>query len=460
VLRRGRPEAQDLALEHAAPPLAVEGHAAVGRGMPALPAAEVDSRGVPDLRLLPRPPGHRGLTTSTGTAPAPDPLSTSGTTRPAPPVRVALDLLGGDGLPEQVAAVVVEGALRALAADPGLAITLVGPPAVAATALAAAGAAPGAVAIAAATQVVGMDEDPARAVRAKRDATVRVAARLVRDGEADACCSLGSTGAAMAAALFTLGRLPGVTRPALALTLPSSGGPVVFLDAGAGTEAGVDLLVQFALAGVALARVRLGLADPRVGLLSVGEEPGKGDLLRKQAYDALAALSHEVGGPLRFVGNVEGSDVPLGDRVDVVVTDGFTGNVLIKGMEGAVQAVARRLAEALTATPERREAGRTVLSVFAGLASEMGAEGLGGGVLLGVKGVVVVGHGSSSPLAVASALAAAAQAAREGLVPGVAAAFADLVARRRQAAGLPPTPATPPAGVDSPTAPVDAEVSP
>jgi len=347
-------------------------------------------------------------------------------------VRVALDLLGGDGSHEQVARVVAEGALLARADDPEVAVTLVGPTELARAALASLGADPDGFALVPASQAVGMGEDPARAVRAKRDATVRVAARLVRDGEADACCSVGPTGAAMAAALFTLGRLPGVTRPALALTLPSPDGTVVFLDAGAGTDAGTDLLVQYALAGTALAQVRLGIARPRVGLLTVGEEPGKGDALRKDAYAALAALGEEAGGPLRFIGNVEGSDVPLGGRADVIVTDGHTGNVLLKGLEGAVQAVTRGLAEAATATDERRAAARVLLPAFAELAARFGAEVQGGGVLLGVQGVVVVGHGSSSPRAVASAVAAAAQAAREGLVPRVAAALADLVARRRR----------------------------
>ena len=351
------------------------------------------------------------------------------------PVRVAVDLLGGDGTPEQVAARVVQGVVLALADDPALAVTLVGPREVARAALTAAGASPDACVLAVASELVHMDEEPARAVRAKRDATVRVAARLVRDGDADACCSVGSTGAAVAAALFTLGRLPGVTRPALALTLPCPRGPVVFLDAGAGTEAGVDLLVQFALTGAALARVRLGLARPRVGLLTIGQEPGKGDQLRKDTFEALTALSADEGGPLHFIGNVEGSDVPLGGTADVIVTDGFTGNVLLKGLEGAVQTVTLGLAEVATASPERRAAAKALLPAFAELAARFGAESQGGGVLLGVAGVVVVGHGSSSPRAVASAVAAAAHAAREGLVPGVTAAIADLVARRRQAAG-------------------------
>ena len=210
-------------------------------------------------------------------------------------------------------------------------MTLVGPVDVAGRLLAERGAT-GRFRLVAASQLVGMDEDPARAVRAKRDATVRVATSLVRDGEADAVVSVGSTGAALAAAVFTLSRLHGTSRPCLAAVVPAKAGPVVLLDAGATTEASPELLAQFALAGVAFAQVRLGLPEPRVGLLTNGEEHGKGDPLRKAAYDALAAL------PVEFIGNVEGNDVPLGGKADVVVTDGFTGNVLLKGLEGATRA--------------------------------------------------------------------------------------------------------------------------
>ena len=335
--------------------------------------------------------------------------------------RVALDLLGGDHAPEAV----VDGALLAVDRDPGLEVVLVGPVELAGSLLADRGAV-GRFRLVAASQVVGMDEDPARAVRAKRDATVRVAARLVRDGGvagADAMVSVGSTGAALAAALFTLGRIRGVSRPALAAVIPAKAGPLVFLDAGAGVDATCEQLVQFALAGAAFAEVRLGLAAPRVGLLSIGEETGKGDELRKAAHAALAAL------PLDFVGNVEGSDVPYGGRADVVVTDGFTGNVLAKGLEGAAAMLREVLGEALTATPERAAVAELLLPALDEATAGMSADQLGGAVLLGVKGVVVVGHGASSPDGVASCLAVAAQAAREGLVPRIGAALGDLLDR-------------------------------
>ncbi len=344
-------------------------------------------------------------------------MSTPSASEPAP-VRVALDLLGGDHAPGAV----LDGALLAADEQPDVEIVLVGPPDVAASLLTERGRAADAFAVAPASEVVGMDEEPLRAVRAKRDATVRVAARLVRDGRADATVSVGATGASLAAAVFALGRVRGVTRPAIALVVPASRGPVVLLDAGANVDCTPDQLVQFALAGSAFAQVALDIAEPRVGLLNIGEEPGKGDQLRRAAYDDLARL------PIRFVGNVEGRDVATGDGADVVVTDGFTGNVLLKGIEGAFAMVA---AGVDAASPGARDLECAL--------DRLQPERLGGAMLLGVDGVAVVGHGASSPRAVASCVGLAARAVREGLVPRVGAAIADLVARRRAAAGLPPS---------------------
>ena len=312
-------------------------------------------------------------------------------------MRVAVDLLGGDHAPD----VVVDGALQAVAQrEPGeLQVILVGPPADAERLLAARGR-PGALPVVAAHEVVGMAEDPARAVRRKRDATVRVAARLVRDGAADAMVSVGSTGAAMAAAVFSLQRLPGVSRPPLAVLVPSAGGPLVLLDVGSTVDASADQLAQHALAGAAYATVRLGLARPRVGLLSNGSEPGKGDSLRREAYGLLSGLLAEL--PVEFVGNVEGHDVSRGGAADVVVTDGFTGNVVLKALEGA---------GAVTDAPA-------------------------GAVLLGVAGVVVIGHGASSAADVAACIDVAARAVTDDLAGRTADALAGLVARRRAEAGF------------------------
>lgn len=335
----------------------------------------------------------------------------------ARPERVALDLLGGDRAPD----VVVEGAVLAATERPDLRVVLVGPPDVAGRLLAAHDATD-LVDVVAASEAVAMGEDPVRAVRAKRDATVRVAARLVRDGLADATVSVGSTGAAVVAAVFTFGRLPGVTRPALAVTIPAEAGPVVLLDAGASTDCTADLLAQFALTGAAFARARLGIADPRVGLLSIGTEPGKGDALRKEAFTLLAGL------PVQFVGNVESSAVTAGGVADVVVADGFTGNVLLKGIEG-LWALTRSLVSGSLPDPA------AALSALDPLAPERF-----GGVLLGVDGVAVIGHGASGPRAVATCVTLAADVARDRLVPRVAQAVADLVVRHRRAAGLASTP--------------------
>jgi glycerol-3-phosphate acyltransferase PlsX len=331
-----------------------------------------------------------------------------------PAVRVAVDLLGGDSAPVAV----IDGALLVAEEQPGVQVVLVGPPDVAACLLAERGAA-GRFEVVAASQVVGMHEEPARAVRSKRDATVRVAARLVRDGAADAVVSIGSTGALLAAAVFTVGRLRGIARPALAVVIPARAGPLVFLDVGASADATPALLAQFALAGAALAQVRL---------LTIGEESGKGDVLRKQADALLAAL------PVRYVGSVEGRDVPHGGVADVVVTDGFTGNVLAKGLEGAASMLTEVLCEAFTSTPERRAAAGELLPVLFEVTDRMSPDAFGGGFLLGVKGVCVAGHGASSPRAVASCVAVAAQAVREGLIPRLTEALGALVDRHANVA--------------------------
>ena len=353
---------------------------------------------------------------------AADPARPGGTSQ-----TVAVDLLGGDLAPE----VVVDGALLALDGRTDLAVTLVGPPEVAGPLLAARGH-PERLGVVAARQAIGMDEDPVRAVRSRRDATVRVASRLVRDGAADATVSIGSTGAALAAAVFTLGRLPGVTRPSLALIVDGLDGSLVFLDAGANTECGADLLAQFALSGSAYASVALGVDRPRVGLLTIGTEPGKGDAVRKDAHEVLSEL------PIDFAGNVEPDVLPFGGGVDVVVTDGFSGNLLLKGVEAAVLAMQRQaLAELTAVVPALDETSATLLARALGrAAARYRPESRGGAILLGVDGVSVVGHGSSSPAAVAACIGMAAEAARGGLVPRLRTALDQLITSRRLRAGL------------------------
>jgi glycerol-3-phosphate acyltransferase PlsX len=346
--------------------------------------------------------------------------------------RIALDLLGGDRPPEMV----VEGALIAVQRHPDLRVALVGPQEQAARLLGESGPASGAdwdrgcLAVVPARDSVAGSEEPNRAVRARREASVRVAARLVRDHQVDAMVTTGPAGAALAAAVFSLPRLPGVTRPALALVVPAPAGPVVLLDVGANVDCGPGLLAEFALAGAAYARVRLRLPNPRVGLLSVGADPPGGDELRRRSVELLAEL------PLDFVGPVEGHDVAVGGRADVVVTDAFTGHVLVKGMEGAVAAVVRAAAAGLDAADERATSARYLLPVLAQVAEAFSPEEQGGAMLLGADGVVVVGQGSSSSRAVAASIETAAQAVTDGLVPGIRAALGDLAARRRAVAGL------------------------
>jgi len=257
-----------------------------------------------------------------------------------------------------------------------------------------------------ASQVIGMADDPSAAIREKKDASVSVAARLVAAGEAQGLVSAGSTGAAMAAAAFIIGRLPGVSRPAIATLMPTS---KVVLDSGANLAARADQLAQFAVMGSALASSHLGLASPRVGLLNIGEEVGKGRDLEKEAYKLIASIPG-----ITFVGNVEGRDLAT-SVADVFVTDGFTGNVLLKTAEGAAQMVEQMLTEAIAADDSLRAAMGQVGPALAAFRRRLDPESVGGAHLLGVAGVVVIAHGSSSRHAVANAIAMAGEGADDAL---------------------------------------------
>ena len=262
-----------------------------------------------------------------------------------------------------------------------------------------------------ASETIAMGEDPAAAIRVKKDASVSVAARLVASGEAAGFVSAGSTGAAMAAAAFVIGRLAGVQRPAIASIFPT--GKVV-IDSGANLDVRPEHLVQFAVMGSALAQSALGIPSPKVGLLNIGEEDGKGRDLEKEAFKLLLAA------PVNFIGNVEGRDV-VGDRVDVIVTDGFSGNVLLKGAEGS----GRMLVDMVMEEAEGESALRDLLpaldAAFARARSRVDPETYGGAHLVGTKGVVVIAHGSSSRVAIANALRMAASDATNALVERIAA---------------------------------------
>jgi glycerol-3-phosphate acyltransferase PlsX len=300
-------------------------------------------------------------------------------------VTVAVDAMGGDHAPDAV----LEGVIGALVADPLLLVALVGLPEVVHPF---AERHPSVTAVPV-SEVIGMDEHPAAAIRAKKDSSIVVGCRLVRDGKADAFFSAGNTGACMAAATLVMGRISGVSRPAIATVIPARGRSVVLLDSGANAEAKAENLVQFAHMGAAYAKVVLGVERPTVGLLSIGEEATKGTPLVQEAHGMMAET---VPG---FTGNVEGQDIPEG-RVDVVVTDGFTGNVALKLMEGLARELLGHVKAALASSAASKVAAAVLKPALARLRDDLDPEAAGGAPLLGVDGVCIIAHGSSGPRAV------------------------------------------------------------
>jgi len=269
------------------------------------------------------------------------------------------------------------------------------------------------------TEWIGNDEDPAPAVRAKKEASVVRAARDVAEGRSAAMVSHGSTGATMAAATFGLRRLRGVQRPALAVQLPVPGKPVLFLDVGANVEVRAQHLVQFAFLGAAFSEAVLGVERPRVGLLSVGEESGKG---REEVVAAHALLAKATG--IEFAGNVEGGDLPAG-VADVVVTDGFTGNVSLKLMEGTARTVTAAVRGAARSNPLAALGGLMMRPALGGLRSELRPDTTGGAILLGLRGIAVVGHGSAGAEGIANAVRLAARSVEVEAVGRTAALLAE-----------------------------------
>ncbi len=319
---------------------------------------------------------------------------------------VAVDGMGGDRAPYEI----VAGARNAL--DLGHEVLLVGDPARMGDT--------GRLEILAASEVVEMHEDPARAVRTKKDSSLVRAAEAVRDRKASSMVSAGNTGAAMAAALFRFGRIKGVARPAIATVIPVPGAaPTVLVDSGANADCSPSWLVQFAQMGAVFSRVRLGIARPRVGLLSIGEEPGKGNVLTKETFSLLH--SGAAGSDVEFIGNVEGRDV-MSDAADVVVTDGFTGNVVLKTLEGSMKFAMNLVLGALAASGVDKVASDALIGSLLPLAAELDPETYGGAVLLGVDGVCVISHGSSSAKAIANAIGVADRAVADRLVEQLGAA--------------------------------------
>mgnify|MGYP000852351310 FL=1 len=288
---------------------------------------------------------------------------------------VAVDALGGDKAPAEI----VEGAKQAVAA--GIPVLLVGPADLADR---------GDLPLHVATEFIDMHEDPASSVRSKKDSTLVVSADLVRDGIASAMISAGNTGATMASALLRMGRIKGVKRPAIATPIPVPGStPTVMLDAGANAEVEAEWMTQFAVMGSVYANARYGIERPRVGLLSIGEEPGKGDTLRKKSFELLSAMDN-----INFIGNVEGRDIMTPD-VDVVVTDGFTGNVALKTLEGTMRMIVKELFASI-GQPQYKEHADALMPALLDLYSKFDPDSTGGAILLGVDGVCIISHGSSS----------------------------------------------------------------
>ena len=305
-------------------------------------------------------------------------------------VRVAVDAMGGDRAPEEI----VAGALAAASDD--VTPVLYGPRNVLEPI------APS-LSIVHAEQVVAMDEKPSEAVREKRESSLFLACRAVREGTADAVVSAGNTGAMLAAALVEIRRLPDVHRPAIAVPLPSLGGTSVLLDAGANADARPEHLVQFAHMGAVFAEEIVGSADPTVALLSIGEEPEKGNRLVREAHDELAATAG-----IDFVGNVESRDL-LRKAADVVVCDGFTGNMALKLMEGTIKTTFDALREEVTASLRGKLGGLLIRPAARALRTRLDPDTYGGAYLLGLRGLVVIAHGNSSRTAVANAIGYAAR---------------------------------------------------
>ena len=325
-----------------------------------------------------------------------------------PKVRVAVDAMGGDRAPEEI----VAGALAA--ASDSVEPVLFGrhdelePIAEG-------------LEIVHADDIVAMDEKPSDAAREKRESSMFAACRAVGEGDARAVVSAGNTGAMLAAGLLEIRRLPDVHRPAIAVPLPSIGGTSVLIDAGANADARPEHLVQFGHMGSVFAEEILGIADPNVALLSIGEEPEKGNRLVRETHPVLEA-SH-----LDFVGNVESREL-LAHAADVVVCDGFTGNMALKLMEGTIKTLLDELRKEIEASPRGKLGGLLIRPAARGLRKRLDPETYGGAYLLGLRGLVVIAHGSSSRTAIANAITLGAQGAAGNVVARVAARLEEEVA--------------------------------
>jgi glycerol-3-phosphate acyltransferase PlsX len=319
--------------------------------------------------------------------------------------------MGGDNAPEQV----VRGAVRA-ARELGVAITLVGRGDEIERVLRAAAPTASGIEIVDAPDVIAMDDHPANAVRSKPDASIVRACSLVAGGAAAAAVSAGNSGATLAAALLRVKRVPGIARPAIGTTFPTANGQAFMLDVGANSDSKPEWLAQFAVMGDIYARSMLGMAEPRVGLLSNGEEAEKGSELVRAARPLVEAL------PLRFVGNVEGKDMFRG-RVDVVVTDGFTGNIALKMAEGVGEFLLESLSRAARSSRISTIGGALLKPKLRPLREQMDYRKTGGALMLGIAGEVVIAHGRSDAEAIVNAIRVASAAVRRDVSGSIAKAI-------------------------------------
>jgi phosphate acyltransferase len=325
---------------------------------------------------------------------------------PVAALPVAVDAMGGDKAPLEI----VEGARQARDTL-GVDVVLVGDPDRIGDALG--------LRVIAASEVIEMSDDPGPSVRRKKDSSLVRAAEAVRDGRASAMVSAGNTGATMASALLRMGRIKGIARPAIATPIPRKGThPSILLDAGANAECSAQWLVQFAQMGSAYASARYHVDSPTIGLLSIGEEPTKGNALVKETHALLAELPG-----INFVGNVEGRDL-LPATADVVVTDGFTGNVALKTLEGALKFFIDALFTVFSVDEATKRASEVIVPHLAPLAEDLDPDRTGGAVLLGVDGVCIISHGSSNARAIVSAVKLAHEAVEADLVGRIARAVA------------------------------------
>ena len=329
-------------------------------------------------------------------------------------MRIAVDAMGGDFAPQAI----VEGALLAVKECAAIdCLYLVGDETAIRAEIARCGGNPGRVEIRHASEVVGMGESPATAVRRKKDSSINRSMDLVKNGEADAVFAAGSTGAAVAAATLKMRTLEGIRRPGIAVAMPTPADkPVVVIDGGATTDCTPEILMQFAVMGDAYSRKVIGRSEPKVGLMSVGTEEAKGNALSKEAFELLEKA------PVKFIGNVEGHDLFEGE-VDVVVCDGFTGNVILKTSESVAHAIGKWLKRELTRNPIRVLGALLLSGGLRALKKKTSQKTYGGAPLLGVNGICIIGHGSSDKIAAKNGILQAVRAVElrvnEAILEGV-----------------------------------------